>query len=47
MTRTIYVPDQANIDQISAKFDNGVLQINVPKVIKTDDQCDPHNVDIL
>ena len=46
MTRTIYLPDQANIEQVSAKFDNGVLDINVPKMSKSEQQCDHRSVEI-
>lgn len=47
MTRTIYLPDQADIDKVNAKFDNGVLQINVPKVLKSEEECKSRSVEIL
>eukprot|EP01039_Chlorochromonas_danica_P002644 gene2644-2888_t len=32
MTRTVYLPDKANLDQLSAEFNHGVLVINLPKI---------------
>ncbi len=29
--RTVRMPETANLDQIKAKYDNGVLQLNIPK----------------
>ncbi|MBB6611326.1 Hsp20/alpha crystallin family protein [Pontibacter sp. Tf4] len=30
-TRSFYLPDNVNPDQISARLENGILQVNVPK----------------
>ncbi len=29
--RTVRMPETANLDQIKAKYDNGVLKLNIPK----------------
>lgn len=29
--RTVCMPETANLDQIQAKYDNGVLKLNIPK----------------
>ena len=29
--RTVRMPETANLDQIKAKYDNGVLQLHIPK----------------
>ena len=29
--RTVRMPETADLDQIKAKYDNGVLQLNIPK----------------
>ncbi|DBA76302.1 hypothetical protein WJX77_004823 [Trebouxia sp. C0004] len=29
--RTVRMPETANLDEIKAKYDNGVLQLNIPK----------------
>ena len=29
--RTVRMPETANLDQIKAKYDNGVLQLDIPK----------------
>jgi HSP20 family protein len=35
MTRTMYLPDYADLDKISAAFKDGVLEIKLPKVNST------------
>lgn len=29
--RSVRMPETANLDQIKAKYDNGILQLNIPK----------------
>ena len=46
MTRTLFLPDHADINKLSAEFKDGVLCIDIPKVPQEKKECTARQIDI-
>lgn len=46
MTRTLYLPDDADIDKLNAEYKEGVLLIDIPKIPESKKECTTKQIEI-